>query len=416
MENLLRTLQSISQRCVRCGACQAVCPVYTEILDEAHVARGRMALIAAHLAGEIEEPETLRKILSTCIGCKACTSHCPSGAEADFAILIEKAKLVRESGFPLHERFLSRQVFLKPKILSTVTRLLNIFDRRIYIPLSQRRFIRHALPYIRNGRERKIPEIPPYSFHDRLPHVATSPKTGERVAFFYGCAVNHLFPRWGEDLLHILTSRNIDVIVPDGQVCCGSPALAMGDFETAKMMIQTNLSVFNAPEIQTVITLCATCGSTLRNLYPRLSDSGEAHALSNKIIDLQEFLAQRNLLPRTTPHDLSCRKIRVTYHDPCHLNHGMGVREAPRRILQNLPGIEYIEMRDADRCCGGGGLFSITHYDLSLKIGRRKVERILESGADVVATACPSCHIHLEDLLRREGSPIRVVHICELFH
>jgi glycolate oxidase iron-sulfur subunit len=179
-------------------------------------------------------------------------------------------------------------------------------------------------------------------------------------------------------------------------------------------MMKTNLTALSHPEVEAVITLCATCGSTLKDLYPKLFPGEETEALAGKIMDFQEYLLSKNPALVDGSRSEKRSSLRVTYHDPCHLNRGMGVRDAPRTLLKNLPGVTYVEMEEADRCCGGGGLFSLSHYDLSLKIGRRKVERIIESGADVVATACPSCQMHLTDLLQREGLGIRVAHVCEL--
>jgi glycolate oxidase iron-sulfur subunit len=284
----------------------------------------------------------------------------------------------------------------------------------LYAPLAKIRLIHPILPYVPGGTARHIPQMAKKPFRKRRHTNRLSSKPRGRVALFYGCAVDLFFPHWGESAIRILNHAGFEVIVPENMTCCGAPMLFMGDTEAAGKGMETNLAVISAAEPDAVITLCATCGSMLRELYPKFFQSKEADSLSEKVMDLQEFLISQNLLKDVIFNEEARPLLRVTYHDPCHLNRGMGVRDAPRTILHSIPNIEFVEMRDADRCCGGGGLFSLSHYDLSLKIGRHKVERIRETQAEVVATACPSCIIHLTDLLERAGSKTRVMHVCEL--
>ncbi len=416
MTDLNQIIEKEAGKCILCGACQSVCPVYAEVLDESNVARGRMALFKTVLAGDLAETDRLDRILSTCIGCKACSTQCPAGSEADFANLAAKLHLRHSKGLPGYQKFLSRQIFSRSKLRAVSARVLDFLGRTIYAPLSHRRGLQSRLPYVRNGKGRFIPRQTVPSFQQRPP---LPPVTGEikgKVTLFYGCAVDTLYPQWGEEAVTLLHQAGIEVEIPDGQNCCGAPLLFMGDRDGAEKMVEQNLAALNPSDAEVVLTLCATCGSTLKGLYPRLFPGKASETLAGRVMDFQEYWIHKGLLIPSIKESTNTPSLRVTYHDPCHLSRGMGVREAPRKILQHLPGIEYVEMEDADRCCGGGGLFSLAHYDLSLKIGQHKVDRIVESGADVVATACPSCQLQLEDLLRRAGSNIQVVHLCELLY
>ncbi|NOY54238.1 MAG: (Fe-S)-binding protein [Deltaproteobacteria bacterium] len=417
MENLDQIIKEEAGKCILCGACQSVCPVYAELLDESQVARGRMALLKAVFAGKLTETDRLDRILSACIGCKACSAQCPAGSQADSANLAAKLRIRRSEGLPYYQKILSRQVFSRAKLRSAFAGLLDLLGRKIYAPLSHHRGFQSALPYVRNGKGRNIPRHSATPFHKRpfLPPVTGVLKG--KVTLFYGCAVDTFYPQWGKEAVTLLHHAGIEVEVPETQSCCGAPLLFMGDREGAARMAKQNLAALSGMNTEAVITLCATCGSTLKELYPKLFPGKTPETLAGRIMDFQEYWIQKGLpIPSIKEKPDNSPPLRVTYHDPCHLNRGMGIREAPRTILQHLPGIEYIEMEDADRCCGGGGLFSLRHYDLSLKIGRHKVDRIVESGADIVATACPSCQIQLEDLLRRAGLDTRVVHVCELLH
>jgi len=415
-KDLLKQFEKEVKKCILCGACQSVCPVYIENPDETQVARGRMALLDSVLSGKLELTDHLNDILSSCIGCKACSAQCPAGSSADLANLAAKIILSREKGLPFYQKLISRQIFSNPGILTTSAHLMDIMGRKLYTPLSRVRPIRPLLPYVQNGAARQIPPASAKPFRKRrLVNCPTSEPKG-RVALFYGCAVDLFFPHWGESAIRILNRAGFEVIVPENMTCCGAPMLFMGDYETAGKAMKTNLAALTAYETDAVITLCATCGYMLRELYPKFFQESSADPLPGKVMDLQEFLISKNLMKDLILNEETRPLLRVTYHDPCHLNHGMGVREAPRVILKSLPGVEFVEMQDADRCCGGGGLFSMSHYDLSLKIGRHKVERIRETEAEVVATACPSCMIHLTDLLKRAGLKTRVLHVSELLN
>ncbi len=414
MDDLLQQIAHETEKCTLCGACQAVCPVYSESMDETQVARGRIALLNAVLTGELDLTDRLNEILATCIGCKACSAHCPSGAAGDVANLAAKLTIGQEKGLPFYKKLLSRQLFSKPGMLSVSTQLLDIMGNKIYTPLAGIRSMRPALPYIRNGIPRNIPPLKGIPFHERNHNNLLHSKPLGQVALFYGCAIDRFYPEWGDSAVRILNQAGYEVVIPQEPVCCGAPVLFMGDLKTAKKLMEKNLAALSGEDLDCVITLCATCGHTLRELYPTLFQKEKTDLLSRKVMDLQEFLITRDLWEELEIDDRGRPALRVTYHDPCHLNRGMGIREAPRKILQNLPGIDFVEMKDADRCCGGGGLFSLSHYDLSLKIGRHKVERICETGAEIVATACPSCTIHLTDLLNRKNLDIRVVHVSEL--
>jgi glycolate oxidase iron-sulfur subunit len=178
---------------------------------------------------------------------------------------------------------------------------------------------------------------------------------------------------------------------------------------TARAMAERNIEVFRAAGVDAVVTGCASCGLTLKREYEEML--GIAGGLGIPVFDFTEFLALRGFVP---PRSEERKKIRVTFHDPCHLVRGQGISAEPRSILRSLPWVEFVEMRDADRCCGSGGTFSLTHYDLSKAIARRKVEAIRDAHVDVVATECQSCVMQLRDMLAQAGVDVPVVSVAEV--
>jgi glycolate oxidase iron-sulfur subunit len=239
-----------------------------------------------------------------------------------------------------------------------------------------------------------------------------------RVGYFIGCATDFVFPHIGQMTIDFLTKHGVEVRVPKKQGCCGAPVwLGAGDFETGRRLADTNVKVFQ--EVDYVIADCATCTSALKE-YPKYLANTPARddaykAFADKVRDLSDFLVNVLKLPESAYEpSAEVKGKRVTWHDPCHAIRYLGIKEQPRHILKSLPNLEFVEMVRADRCCGMAGAFSLHYYDLSKKIADKKAETIKETGADIVATACPGCMIHLTDTLRRKKMPQKVMNIIEL--
>jgi glycolate oxidase iron-sulfur subunit len=234
-------------------------------------------------------------------------------------------------------------------------------------------------------------------------------RDARRVALFVGCATNLIYPEAGRAAVDVLARSGVEVVIPKGQGCCGTPVANSGDFETARTLARGNIEAFGASGADAIVAVCASCGLMLaREYHETLSIEG---GIGLPVFDLAEFLAHRG----RQPGDGGPREtIRVTYHDPCHLARGRGIRNEPRVLLKLVPWVEFVEMDDADRCCGGGGLFSLAHYDLSKAVGRRKIEAIRDAGVDVVATECPSCVMQLRDMIAQAGLDVAVMSVAEL--
>jgi glycolate oxidase iron-sulfur subunit len=189
-----------------------------------------------------------------------------------------------------------------------------------------------------------------------------------------------------------------------------------GDVKNGLDLMKMNLEAFTPYRLDGIVTACATCGTALKESYKVLAE-GESQewkerveAFSAKVQDIAEFLTDKIELTKAEKKTL----VKVTYHDPCHLVRGQNISTQPRAVLKNLPGITFVEMQDAQKCCGGGGSFSFYNYELSKQIGRRKVENIEASGASVVATGCPGCMLQLRDQLGQKGLPVEVKHLIQL--
>jgi len=234
------------------------------------------------------------------------------------------------------------------------------------------------------------------------------------VALFTGCMVNHIYPEIGEAALKVLHQQGITVVIPPQQHCCGLAAHANGDQDTALELGRAVLDCLAEAKVDAVLTLCGSCGNTLRNELGEWFEgdparSGKARALADKVQDFAQYLVAIGLRGPLAPLE-----GRFTYHESCHLTRGQGVKTQPRDLIRAIPGLDFQELAAPGRCCGSAGSFSLAHYDLTLKISARKTEDILSSGADTVVTGCPSCVMQLRDGLHQGGAPTRVLHLAQL--
>lgn len=402
-------MEGLINKCVLCGGCHPDCPTYNLSRYEHDSARGKMLLASALLKGELPPSPELAEKFDHCLTCMACTEACPVGADPARVIAAARGEARKTGGRGILEKIIFRK-FLPEKsampFLSAAmklgTRLFEILPR---LPGMGK--------FIREGRKKVFPEFRLNSLKSGFPD--TVPARGKRllrVGYFTGCMAEWVFQESGRNVVEILSAAGAEVTLVKDEICCGAPAFFSGDADSARRMARKNLAAFSALELDCIVTSCATCGSVLKNVYPELLGS-DAKIFSDKIIDFQKLLFDK-LLPTLPMAEGATPKLTVTYHDPCHLSRGMRVVKEPRELLKRLPGVEYVEMRDANACCGGAGTFSAKFYADSLEIGKRKAQNIRESGAEAVVTECPSCQMQLMDLTARYAPGVKVMHIAEL--
>src|SRR3990170_2609302 len=430
MYDVLEIYKEEFYRCIKCGSCQPVCPTYIETRDESMVARGRLALSEAVVEGRLGLTDGLMERVSKCLSCMACSESCPTGVDVVKLLTAVRSQVVEDKGLDPISKVVLRVILKNNRLLSFTAKLMGL-SVRLYNFLPSDGIFGRIIPFTKNGIKRVIPPFGGRHLRKGLPEVLKVEKPKMRVAFYTGCMTDMVYQDVGRGIISVLKKLNIEIVLPQGQACCGAPAYYMGDRRTAIELAKKNIDVFKSlpplfPSLQrrgggrsslnidAIITCCATCGTMLKEVYPLLLDK-DAKEVSDKTVDIQKFIADRlEIFKLRTPHSALHTPKRVTYHDPCHLKRGQGVVSAPREILKNIPGIEYIEMKDADRCCGGSGAFSLKYYDFSMAIGKYKAEKIRESGADIVATDCPSCQMQLVDILNRYGVKAKVVHTVQL--
>jgi glycolate oxidase iron-sulfur subunit len=294
-------------------------------------------------------------------------------------------------------------------------KLLGLANRLFYDRIPVEGWLRELLPFARNGAKKSVPGFGKRNLKNEVPEIVRVKNPKMRVVFFSGCMTDYVYQDAGHNIIDLLKSNNIETIIPKNISCCGAPAYYMGDQKTALKLAQKNFSLLSKLNPDYIITNCATCGNALKSLYKSLLHlKGHDLNFTDKVMDFHKFYTTHIGIPPGKKNFSSKKNIKITYHDPCHLKRGQKVYSEPRELLKSLPGVEFVEMDSPDACCGGAGGFNIKHYDLSLDIGKRKAESIKRTGADIVATGCPSCQMQLKDILNRADYNRPVCHVADL--
>ncbi len=380
------------KKCVKCGACMAVCPIYRQTGREEMVARGKLSLIeriAARNEGEAEElPAGWLEAIDHCLLCGSCEENCSKNVRVTEIIAAARRELVERKGLhPLKKGafalLTSRRLPLE-KIVKAGALSQWLWARRL--PAGSG--LRQRLPLPGLDKQTVLPPLPRHSLDDRLrqrrPAARLTP-----LLYFPGCATRYLFPEMGLDLIYVLERLSFAGIVPAELACCGMVTWGAGDEHSRRELEARNLAVFaRHAEFKTIVTGCASCGHALKR-YRKLPEGME-------VLDISQFLFRH----RERLEELlggRRREETITYHDPCHLRKGQGITAEPRWLLELIAGENFVEMAHPERCCGAGGTFGITHKELSRRILAEKSRDIAQSGAGIVTSGCPGCLLQLTE-------------------
>jgi glycolate oxidase iron-sulfur subunit len=406
-----------AEKCSRCGVCAAVCPVFRELQRETYSSRGKTEIAKALVAGELPYSSYTEDIFSKCLLCLTCKGACPAGVDQGKLILGIRAELAKRRGLPLSKKIAFKYLLKNRSLFEKALKAFSYLQ--MFAPPKGDGQLRH-LPFFLSafGKRRLIPDLSKTPLRKEFPEVIPPSKAPAqmRAGLFSGCFIDFVDPAIGRSLIRVLGRHGVEVVFPKKQTCCGIPVFMSGDLQNGLDLLKMNIEAFAPYKLDAIIVACATCGSALKESYKTLVE-GESQewkdrvgAFSGKVLDIAEFLTQKIKFTKGEKESLQ----KVTYHDPCHLNRGQGVLSQPREVLKNLPGITLVEMRDAQRCCGGGGSFSFYNYDLSQQISRQKVEDIQATKASVVVTGCPGCMLQLKDQLGQKNSRVEVKHLIQL--
>ncbi len=405
----LKDFEQVIRECVKCGVCQAHCPTYQVTKKEGAVARGKIALAAALLDGETGLEERLQQDISMCLMCGSCVHKCPNKVPTNEIVGAIRREITDNQGLSLIGKGVST-LLGSPVLMKTLSKSGAMLSPLLLkkVPETSGLRLRFPSPIM---KDRTIPHIAFRNLFDRVPEFIEGRPDKPVVGFFAGCSITYAYPEIGEMMVAILQRMGFSVYVPRAQQCCGIPALSSGNGKLVEQLAETNVGAFKKREVQHIITACASCNGGIGEYYQAMKT--DYHDFTGKVIDFSVFLKEQGLFTELSAMDKWSERIKVTYHDPCHLK-TQGITKEPRQLLRALPNVDFIEMESASTCCGLGGTFSVYHYEESKAIGARKIPGLVESGAKLIATACPGCIMQLQDSINHASLKVRAVHILEL--
>ncbi|NQU08624.1 MAG: (Fe-S)-binding protein [Candidatus Abyssubacteria bacterium] len=408
-------------RCGRCGFCQEICPVYHVSSDESGVARGRNMFAAELVSGRLDLSRANEAFFSQCLLCRACVEMCFSGVKTDEVVLAGRRCQRRMSGTAPVHRYIFERLLPDHHRLGRVIRMLGTTRRIAPARLGSALGMFGWLGKGFARAERFSREIPREFLRARLARRKVTDKASKRAAFFIGCGINFMFPHVGEATATILAALGYEVSVVD-HGCCGLPAFSHGELQAARRLASLNMAAFARDPDRLIVTDCSSCASFLKD-YPRLFSTGEAadpeklretERFAARVKDMTEILAENPRIFEAEEGTGHAVRGKVTFHEPCHLGRYQGLGAAACETLGSLSGVDFVEMKEASWCCGGAGAFAVEHPRLSLEILDRKTRNVKSSGADTVATTCPSCLMQIKSGVENAGIEVRVAHLVEI--
>ncbi len=412
--------QELIDTCVHCGFCLATCPSYRVIGKEMDSPRGRIYLMDAINKGEATIDETTSQHFDSCLGCLACVSTCPSGVAYDQLIAATRPQVERNQPRTLADRLIRTLIFNLfpyPNRLRAFLPSLWLYQQSgLQKLIRQTGIIKKISPRLA-AMESILPKITTSSLYDNLPEII--PAQGEkryRVGVILGCVQRLFFDSVNEATVRVLTANGCEVVIPKTQGCCAALPAHQGQEEQAQSLARQMINSFANTDVDAIIINAAGCGHTLKEYGHILGDDPQykeqAQKFANKVKDVQEFLSEVGLTAKLSP--LTDRELKIVYQDACHLLHGQKISLQPRQVLRQIPGVKLTEPIDAALCCGSAGVYNMLQPEVAEDLGQQKVTNLLNTGADLIASANPGCSLQITKHLNLQNKKIEIFHPMEL--
>ena len=408
---------SVVQQCMHCGLCLPSCPTYDATKLERHSPRGRIALMRAIADDRLEPTKTFADEMYYCLGCLACMSACPAGV--DYAELFERARAEAEAsrvlaspGRSLIRTLTLRGLFMDLNRLKILGRVMQLWQGLGLQSAVRVLGLTRLLPRRLQELEAMTPPVKSQWTEDLV--APLTPARGIRrfrVALLAGCAQDLIFSDVNRDTAEVLAHNGCEVVTPPDQHCCGSLHAHNGEWALAQELARRNIDQFPPESFDAIISNAGGCGSHLKHYARLLADDARyierARLWDAKVKDIHQWLASIGVEP--PPAGGVPRQV-VTYHESCHLCHGQKISAQPRALLRAIPGLHLVELPEATWCCGSAGIYNLTQPEMAGQLLQRKVDHIVSTRAEVVATGNPGCLLQLINGCRERGLELRVAH------
>jgi len=401
--------------CVHCGFCLTTCPTYVLWGQEADSPRGRIHLMKMRRDGRETNTATFVQHIDACLGCMACVTACPSGVQYDSLLEVARPQAERDASRGLADRAFRGLIFAlfpHPARLRVMSWPLGLYQKLGVQRLVHASGILKLLPPRLQAMERLLPPIS-FASHAMPGRIPAKGPTRRRVGLLLGCVQRVFFGNVNQATARVLAAEGCEVIIPEAQQCCGALAEHAGKEQDAIASAKRLIDAFEAADVETIVINAAGCGSAMKRYGHLLRNdaeyAGRARAFAAKCRDISEVLTE--LEPRAPRKEV---KMRVAYHDACHLQHAQGVRAQPRRLLQGIPGIDVREIAESEICCGSAGIYNLLEPEAATELRDRKVQNIMRTEADVIVSGNPGCLLQIATGLEAAGRPLRIMHLVEV--
>lgn len=402
--------------CVHCGMCLESCPTYEHTGQEQHSPRGRVYLIKSVAEGKLSVNEQFIDPVFACLDCRACTTACP--ADVNVGGLIEEARGQVRQAMPLKgwqgavSKFFLHGLFPYHSRLNSMGSLLKFYQKSGMQKVVRKTKLINMMPQHLVEMESIMPEVklPIRRKYKNQNVIKAKGEAKREVAMLTGCIMDVMFSDINEATINVLTRNGNNVTIPENQTCCGALHVHAGDREMGRKLAKQNIEAFEGSE--KVIVNAAGCGCMMKEYAELFREELEwrerAEQFSLKVEDISKYL-----------HDTGYQKpkaelnARITYHDACHLAHGQGVRQEPREILLDIPGVEMVHMPNADRCCGSAGIYNMTNPEMAGMVLESKMNDVPDD-VEMISMGNPGCMLQMAMGVQKYGRNQKIVHTVQL--
>jgi glycolate oxidase iron-sulfur subunit len=423
----------ILTNCMHCGLCLPTCPTYALTGLEKSSPRGRIRLIKAVADGELPITDNFVHEMNFCLDCQACETACPAGVKYGALVEAARAQIYRgghEGKFSdFIKKWMLEWTFLRQPRLKVLARLMRLYETTGLKWFLQKTGTLRLISRKLDAIQPLSPTMSSQFSSDVLPEIIRPAGTPRyRVGFLTGCIMDVAFSEVNLDTINLLLHHDCEIVIPQGQACCGSLQAHNGSIDAAREMAKKNIGHFDRDDLDYIVLNSAGCGAYMKEYVHVFADDPEwaerARRVSEKVRDLTEFLAVTGYWPAKAGQRMfslrsknpaadqaqSLNGKRVSYHDACHLVHTQKITQQPRELLKSVPGIEFVELPESTWCCGSAGIYNVVHYDDAMQLLDRKVSNIEKVHPDIIVTGNPGCMLQIQHGLQQKGMDVQLLH------
>jgi len=394
-------------KCVKCGACSAVCPVFRSSGRESHTARGKLHLL--DVLGLAKASTEFVDIFSACLLCGACSAVCPRSIDISKELVGARDSFSSVAGPHGYEKYLTRKLLAVPGSLAGLRVLGSAGEKLLgaYLPKSSGLRLRLAM-------FADAPSGQPFS--EKNNSLSRQSEDTQTVSWFPGCAARYLSPASLDSCRSLFVKHGVALTYSNSLACCGLADWAAGDSKEAQKKGRQNIQILEQKDGPIMVS-CASCLAQLQQ-YPKLFEAENewvqrAQDIASRLVEFSTFLKEYETGEQATSKTKGS-KIRIFYHDPCHMRHNSQIVDSSREQLRKCGNIELLELPDGPRCCGQGGLFHIAQPEISGRIRDQLVKDVLKLKPEVITTTCSGCLMQWQQGLASAGSEVKVRHLAQV--